>query len=86
MTDDEPTVGIASTTTEPMELEIDVTPQPIDGTAKLQLLGDPDLPERGIRTTAFLTAADLRALGEELFEAADALDDHADAREAAADD
>jgi hypothetical protein len=86
MTDEPATVGIASTTTDLMDLKIEVTPQPFEGNAKLQLLGEDDRPERGVRTTAFLPPRDLRALGEELIAAADEIEGAADTCEGEADE
>ncbi|WP_049938132.1 hypothetical protein [Haloplanus natans] len=69
--DDAPaTFGIASTTTDPMELDVSVEPLPYEGRAKLQLLGEGDRPRRGVSTTAFLPPAAARKLGEELIAAA----------------
>lgn len=87
MTDDDTaTVGIARTTSDVMELEISVEAHPLEGSAKLQILGERDLPNRGVSTTAYLPAEDARELGKELIAAADELEDHDGAREAAADD
>jgi len=73
---DEPmTVGIASTTTDPMELDVSVKPLPFEGTAKLRLHGTDDHPGRGVSTAAFLPAEDARELGEELIAAADELEE-----------
>jgi hypothetical protein len=70
--DDAPaTFGIASTTTDPMELDVSVEPLPYEGSAKLQLLGKGDHPQRGVSTTAFLPPTAARELGEALLAAAD---------------
>jgi hypothetical protein len=83
--DDSPvTFGIATTTTDPMKLDVRVEPHPFEGTAKLQLLGEGDHPQRGVSTTAFLPPAAARELGEELIAAADELEEH-DRRETEAD-
>jgi len=70
---DAQTVGIASTTTDPMELDVTVDTLPFEGTTKLQLRGEADRPQRGVSTTAFLPPAAARELGEQLLAAADEL-------------
>lgn len=85
--DDDPvTVGIASTTTDPMELDVSVEPLPFEGTAKLLFRGTDDRPGHGVSTKAYLPPAAARELGKELIAAADDLGDADQPREAEADD
>lgn len=84
--DANPTVGIATATTDPIELDISVDADTFDRIAHLQLQGRDPHPQGGVSTTAWLPPAAARELGEKLIAAADEIEESEDHREAGADD